>query len=372
MESTLDVFSILFCIFMNLLIFYIFGLVVYIIRNIRRRKYQISPEKITSVLQQWEKFQTLFVGYKDDTIPNHCFALLFMCRTYLFNLIIAHLFDHPLLQAILIVILSILMIIYLIWKRPFKSKLVLCQSITDEITLLLVNICVMILASLDASGGGNFSTRENLGDIIIIANIAICLSSNIYLLAFLCVGVQGAYNAAKSHKGRGVVSWFASLLAPFESGGMDLEVNDAERRRVSHLPKLKNLHLLKPISNDSTSIETTNVKFVRTFEEDFNQKENQILSCSSVQDQEPYSQSTTKGCFPNETLEQEQPLSPDYLPKKASKFKKFVQLNPSSQAEAESPRSSRAEKPEREKVFDFEQKVFGFEKEELNNSKQTE
>jgi len=184
-------------------------------------------------LKKWQRFQLFFVGSKETSLIQQIFMFPYLLRFYIFYSVIAYLFDHPLTQAILITLLSVFILSYILWKKPFVSKLVFIQHTSDETIMLVVNSCILALAICDRIQLDETShLREVLGDIIIYANLLICVTSNVYLVAYLFVGFQSAYQKSKKHKKQGILAWITAFLAPFESGGMDVDVLPEEEDRI--------------------------------------------------------------------------------------------------------------------------------------------
>jgi len=208
------------------------GLIVYIILDIRKvRRRTIVPirheAKIRGLhpMKKWERFQLFFVGSKETSFIQHIFMFPYLLRFYIFYSVVAYLFEHPLAQTILITLLSLCILSYILLKEPFISRLVFVQHTSDEIVMLVVNICLLSLAICDEVGlDYSSSLREMLGDIVIYANLLLCITCNVYLIAYLYVGFKSAYQKSKKHKSLGVLAWLTAFLAPFESGGMDVDV----------------------------------------------------------------------------------------------------------------------------------------------------
>ena len=117
--SVAEIVSFAVYILMNLFTVVIFGLVFYIVVDLRRKRRQtIAPEeKIPQKrLIPWEKFQLFYKGSKDNTWYQHFYMLIFMSCIYVFNVIIAYLFEYPFLQATLITSMSVFMLIYWIYQ----------------------------------------------------------------------------------------------------------------------------------------------------------------------------------------------------------------------------------------------------------------
>lgn len=74
----------------------------------------------------------------------------FVLRSIIYNFIIAFLFDHPVAQAVLLVLLSLAMFIYMQVYKPFKRKINLIEVSIYEVCVFTTNFLVFILAAADS------------------------------------------------------------------------------------------------------------------------------------------------------------------------------------------------------------------------------
>ena len=221
--------SLCFCLLMNVVILCIIALAAYVVKDLRKKRNQVCPTSLTHhhylhyQQQTWRKVQLFYLGYKDESSIQHFFMSVFLIRLYIFNLIVAHMFAHPLLQTCLITTINICMIAYVLRFKPFKSKIVFWQVLLDEVGMLGVNTSVLILAIFDTRRLQLTSEREEIGLVIIIINISLSIIDNLFLVAYLCSGAKDAYEKTKKHKAGGITAWLTVLLSPFEAVGMDLD-----------------------------------------------------------------------------------------------------------------------------------------------------
>jgi len=223
--------SLIICLIVNILAVLVLMLIIFIIKDIRKMKIaRILPSKklvdVQSPMKKWERFQLFYVGSKESSFIQQVFMFPYLLRFYIFYSVVAYLFEHPLCQTILITMLSVLILSYILWKKPFASKLVFVQHTSDEIVMLIVNICLVSLAICDEVQLDYSSDfREALGNIIIYSNLVLCMTTNIYLIAYLTTGFKSAYQKSKKvNKSQGILAYLTVFLAPFESGGMDVDV----------------------------------------------------------------------------------------------------------------------------------------------------
>ena len=277
LSSTSNIISLCLCLFINICAVFAISIVIYVILDIRKNKTKVLQLGLKQPTEKWHKVQIIHVGYKDDSIAKQIFMFIYLLRIYLFNLIIAYLFNHPLVQTCLLVVLSIFMLSYIISLRPFKSKLVFTQNITDEISLFTINICLLTLAILDSLGIHTLPTREMLGNVIIAMNIGISITSNIYLLAYLFLGLKNAYKMTKKLKKRGCIYWITAFLSPYESGGMDLDIIVSDDEVV--LPSIQDSKRVRRAINEQFG----SVKFGGTFSPRTQNSMRGIISVNTIE-----------------------------------------------------------------------------------------
>ena len=144
----------------------------------RRQSVETNPSEDEA---QWKAYQVLFSTYKDRLFIEQAFLPLFISRIYLFNVVIAYCFELPLVQAVLIATLNFLMLLYLGIKRPIKDKIVLFKYLAQELTLFVINFCILISAILDAAKSQNTVARGRLGNVIITGNMIFTMIGLVYI-----------------------------------------------------------------------------------------------------------------------------------------------------------------------------------------------
>lgn len=113
------------------------------------------------------------------------FVIFITLRDVIFSLLLATMFEYPLAQTIIITIMSCLMIVYLLFKKPFKSKFDAGQQLFFEIIGLMVNVGVFLNAILDAGEYKALEFRNNLGKLIIVSNMIFNFVTGSFMLYFL-------------------------------------------------------------------------------------------------------------------------------------------------------------------------------------------
>ena len=142
---------------------------------------EVSEKRIEEFNRKHEGVSILYSDAKSSSFLHQSFLLLYTVRSMVCSLILTLLFKHPLVQIILMTILTVAMMIYLFTKRPFKSLLDLVQQVSFELLLLLANLCILVLAILDQSHKDSVTSISRVSRVL----INVCLVSNILPNVFL-------------------------------------------------------------------------------------------------------------------------------------------------------------------------------------------
>ena len=110
---------------------------------------EIERELFSRLEKENEHLSMLFWDFKEQYFSQQAFLFFFAMRDILFNLIIAALFSYPLVQTILISLLSVLMLTYLLIRRPLKRLIDEIQYVFCELALLSTNLCALSLAAME-------------------------------------------------------------------------------------------------------------------------------------------------------------------------------------------------------------------------------
>ena len=237
--------SLIVCLVVNILAFSNFAFVFYIIRDLHKADQKQNLQlPSTTKKNRWREFQIYFKGSQTKSFSQRIFMLPYLMRFYVFYAIIGFLFDYPLLQTSFILILSSTFLLYMIIKKPFVSRLVKFQCLTDECFLLAINSLIFGLAILDHLNLERGTIRSDVGDLVIILNVILNILDNLCLIGYLFLSIKDAIKAIKTQKANGIISCLLIFLAPFEVGGMDLEllptltINGVKKNRKKNLANI--------------------------------------------------------------------------------------------------------------------------------------
>ncbi len=136
-----------------------------------------------------EGIQVIFGDFKDQSLIHQSFILILTIRDILFSIILTTLFEHPLTECVLILLMNIVMLLYLVIKKPFREVFAQVQQIVLELITFIVNVSVLILAILDKRQLEAFDQRKTIGKLLIIINMVFNFSIVFFMLFSL--GSQG-------------------------------------------------------------------------------------------------------------------------------------------------------------------------------------
>ena len=143
-----------------------------------------------------------FEDFKDTSLFRQSFVFLLVLRDFLFSMILTTLFEHPLAQTILILVLNLAVIALLLWSQPFKNRCGFLQQIYYELVTLAVNICVIILAFKDNANIEAYDLRQNTGKFIIITNLVFNVTVIAFLVYDIIMAAREAYQKYQTKKSK--------------------------------------------------------------------------------------------------------------------------------------------------------------------------
>ena len=194
--------SFLVCLLINALSLFILGRIACIIYYLRKA-YQKTDlveraSQVHAVKELYKDFKIIYENSKDSSTIQKASMYIFVLYSYLFYVVVAHIFYYPLCQTIIHIVMTLLLIVYLLICRPLKQR-------TDEVTIvflalimLTITASVFGLAVLDAKKIEALSLREKLGDVIIYANVAKNIFSLVSMGASLLLNIYRVYKWARN------------------------------------------------------------------------------------------------------------------------------------------------------------------------------
>ena len=172
-----------------------------------------SDDQVAETKRRWRSCQVLFWAFKDGSFTQQGFLFFFSLQVYLFNLVIGYMWRYPLAQAFPIAAMNILVMLFLVTKRPFKEPLEQIHQITNEIILFTANVSVVVLALFDYTGNDDHWNRKRLGEAIFFASTSFTLASLGFVCLKILITLVKLYKNLKSSNERGLKAFIRLIIA---------------------------------------------------------------------------------------------------------------------------------------------------------------
>ena len=152
----------------------------------------MSPNKYTRHPEA-SNYCILFGGYRKDSKLALSFEFVFILIHFLIGMVLGLLYSHPFIQAIIILVLCIILLIYTLAIRPFQFTVVLIFEIITQILLIIALIGLVISTNYEKSGCFTCANREGFLCYLILAMLflyLLLLALGLLIFAFLagCCG----------------------------------------------------------------------------------------------------------------------------------------------------------------------------------------
>ena len=254
------------CIVANVFAVLVLGRMVFVLKDIRKLKYLQVHDlsmKVKSRInphQKWKNYQVLFLNCKETKPMQQAFFIIFLARVYFFHLTIGYIFPDPLIQSVIITCLSVFMLTYLITQRPLVEKWDFIKMVMNELIVLTVNLCVLVLAALTHNGKQNSEQTELFSMIIIIANVVFNSIALISLGIELIIALVKIYKKIKAQKVKGVTSLIEIFMIIFAGEAMAMEEvhhlspPEVKAKKIPVKKKLERVELEIPQDNDEKNL----------------------------------------------------------------------------------------------------------------------
>ena len=146
-------------------------------------KKKIIDEKGEKDEAELQKFEILYVDFKQTSKPASTYFILDLLKFIILSLIIVFDRDHPFRQSIFISSICFSMILFLVLVRPFKSNYLFMLNIISQTCVLFCTCAVVVLAYYDYVGSEDQDGRFLVGKIFVFGTMVL-----IYLMTviFIC------------------------------------------------------------------------------------------------------------------------------------------------------------------------------------------
>ena len=147
--TPLSIFSFVICV-----IFIIFGTLIFVLhirfvfkyKFIRRKPSDLSARILENFINKHDYLKLLHLDFEDSAIHKQGFAFILVSIDMLVGLMVVVMVSQPLVESILLVISSILLCIYLVWRRPFRERFdqatqIFFRNLCSDCLHLCFNLC---------------------------------------------------------------------------------------------------------------------------------------------------------------------------------------------------------------------------------------
>ena len=241
-ESTGALVSLSVCITMLIAVVFLIVATFLLAREIQTLKAQAlqtgSFEKYNKFIHSWRGLQVLFKGYKDNTLFEQCFYAIYCIRIMAPMIIALCVYNIPVLQAILYLAISLLILSYILIRRPIQDKLSHINLVAIEVVLLVINMSVLILVGLSKTKSQNHLAWNFFGDIIISGNFCIDLLSMLFVIYKLGKCLHTGYLSQQGKYTKEEAGWIQMFFIPLQQGNFgfeEVELNSPSPTEISPL-----------------------------------------------------------------------------------------------------------------------------------------
>ena len=177
--------SFFFCMCINFFALFLFQKIVRVILAVKKKSniVAVHPQgQMTAQKPIFEDYAVVFHDFKHDSMLKIMYVPIFVFRICIFYFAVAYLFSYPLIQMILLTIVSASMILYISVLKPLKNRCEVIEAMIAEVTIMFVNCCVLILAILDRMNSDATALRRTLGGLVISVNFGLNSLGSFYML----------------------------------------------------------------------------------------------------------------------------------------------------------------------------------------------
>jgi len=170
-------------------------------------------------LNKWENCQILFRGFRDHVSPNGYFYLLYIFRIA-FPMFIAFIaFKAPIFQTLFYIAFSVVILGYIIIKKPVNRKINHIQLIIIETLVLMINFALLLLCIMNITNSQGSSAFVRLGDIVVYGSLVY----NLLIVGFLIAKVVNGVIVISQDKNKDRSIWVQLLVFYLQQAGMGFE-----------------------------------------------------------------------------------------------------------------------------------------------------
>jgi len=159
----------------------------------------INQQRLKNFKEKYEDFDLLYKQWKEKSLSQAIYLLLFTFRDICLNIVISNLFEHTVLQSLLFVFITFSFWSYLIIARPFKKFYDNVKQIFLEIIVLLTYLFALMVLSTN-SNPDSHTIKEVLGEAVIVLAIIFNVVAGLFIMIDILTISYEAYKDWKAQK----------------------------------------------------------------------------------------------------------------------------------------------------------------------------
>ena len=256
MEEGKSLVSLSLCLIMLVLIGAIYLLGIILVQKFQLLKTE-STKSLIYFVSSWEKFQVLFRGFKEQSIFSQSFFLIYSFRLMLPMVISYSFYSIPLFQTIAFTVITAVMLLYLIFKKPIQQRFDLINLIIIEFLILLSDACLLCLVIYDIKNQDKPHVRRFFGDVIIVCNDCFDILAVGSLIIKSILVTRTAFQFRRSNsKQQERSAWLQFFFLPLQQGSLGFEQVQVGAFATAHnvVPHVETPQLVTLNDNHSTSV----------------------------------------------------------------------------------------------------------------------
>jgi len=176
----------------------IFIVSIWVIRKYQKNKKLLGKSKLDDneykrrsekFNKKYEAIQLLYEDFKDENFTTQAVIMYFGVQNVLFSLIITLLYDSPLTQCMLLIIMDGTFLVFLAAKRAIKSTIDLIEIALLKLVLLMVNVSLLVMASVRFDESNFGGIRDGGSGFLVSLNLMFTFLPYVFMTAKL--GMSG-------------------------------------------------------------------------------------------------------------------------------------------------------------------------------------
>ena len=185
------------------------GVSIWITRKYQNNKENLKKMNLTeeefshkneNFKRKYEGIMLLYEDFEDENFKIQAVMMYYAGYNVLFSLIIALLEAVPLMQLMFLLVMDSSFLIFFAVKRPIKSKLDLIEVSVLKFLMLIVEISLLVMASVDVETSNKEGVMEGIGNILIALNMLFTFSPYVFMVLKLGFSGWGLYREQSKKK----------------------------------------------------------------------------------------------------------------------------------------------------------------------------